>query len=141
MVIATRAGTGLAWAVMALAPAVVPAGGGSGPWAGGAAWGLFTAGQLLLGSCMGASNANEMSYRQTVTPDRLQGRMNTTMRSVNRAAIVVAAPLGGLLGDAAGYPVALVVAAGVVIATAGVMMTSKLRGARLDDRHAVTDPT
>lgn len=138
VIIATQAGTGLAWAVMALAPAVTPDG-GSGSWAGGTAWGVFAAGQLLLGLCMGASNANEMSYRQTVTPDRLQGRMNITMRSFNRAAIVVAAPLGGLLGDAAGYPVALVVAAGVVIATAVVMATTKLGGARLGDRYAVMD--
>jgi MFS family permease len=141
VIIATQAGTGLAWAVMAAAPAVVPAGDGSGSWAGGVGWGVFAVGQLLLGLCMGASNANEMSYRQTVTPDRLQGRMNITMRSFNRAAIVVAAPLGGLLGDAAGYPVALVVAAGVVIVTAAVAATSKLRGARLDDRYAVTDLT
>lgn len=138
VIIVTQAGTGLAWAVMALAPAVTSA--GSGSWAGGTAWGVFAAGQLLLGLCMGASNANEMSYRQTVTPDRLQGRMNITMRSFNRAAIVVAAPLGGLLGDAAGYPVALVVAAGAVIATAAVMAMTKLGGARLGDRYGVTDP-
>ncbi|WP_380159748.1 MFS transporter [Kineococcus sp. R86509] len=137
VIIATQAGTGLAWAVMALAPSVAPAGGGDGPWAGGIAWGVFALGQLFLGLCMGASNANEMSYRQVVTPDRLQGRMNTTMRSFNRAAVVVAAPLGGLLGDAAGYPVALVVAAAVVIGTAAVMTTSALRGARLDDEHVV----
>ncbi|WP_380176125.1 MFS transporter [Kineococcus sp. DHX-1] len=141
VIIATQAGTGLAWAVMATAPVLVPAGGGSGSWAGGAGWGVFAAGQLLLGLCMGASNANEMSYRQTVTPDRLQGRMNVTMRSFNRAAIVVAAPLGGLLGDAAGYSVALVVAATVVIITAAVATSSKLRGAHLGDRYAVADPT
>jgi len=130
---------GLAWAVMALAPGVAPSGAGGGAWAGGVAWGVFAAGQLFLGLCMGASNANEMSYRQTVTPDRLQGRMNTTMRSFNRAAVVIAAPLGGLLGDAAGYPAALLVAAGVVLATAAVMSTSALRGARLDDGYELAD--
>jgi len=139
VIIATQAGTGLAWAVMAIAPSVVPDGGGHGSWGGGVAWVVFAAGQLFLGLCMGASNANEMSYRQTVTPDRLQGRMNVTMRSFNRAAVVVAAPLGGLLGDAAGYQVALLVAAGVVIATAAVMTTSRLRSARLDDEYAVAD--
>lgn len=137
LIIATRTGTGVAWAVMAIAPSVVPAGGSTGPWGGGLAWVVFAVGQLLLGLCMGAENANEMGYRQTVTPDRLQGRMNTTMRSLNRAAIVVAAPLGGLLGDAAGYQVALMVAAGVVAAAAVVMAASALRGARLDDHHAL----
>ena len=55
------------------------------------------AGQFVIGLSMGAENANEMGYRQAETPDALQGRMNATMRSINRAMIVVAAPLGGLL--------------------------------------------
>jgi len=140
VIVATQAGTGLAWAVMAIAPSVVPAAAG-GPWGGGVAWVVFAVGQLFLGLCMGASNANEMSYRQTVTPDRLQGRMNITMRSFNRAAVVVAAPLGALLGDAAGYQVALVVAAGLVVTTAAVMTTTRLRSAPLDDEYLVTDLT
>jgi hypothetical protein len=57
-------------------------------------------GQLLLGLSLGAENANEMGYRQAVTPDALLGRMNTTMRSINRAMIVVGAPAGGFLADA-----------------------------------------
>jgi predicted MFS family arabinose efflux permease len=52
---------------------------------------------------MGADHANEMGYRQAVTQDRLQARMNGTIRSVNRAMIVVGAPIGGLLGDRLGY--------------------------------------
>ena len=87
----------VAWAVVALAPA--PADGGS-------AWiavVVVGAGQLFYGLALGLENANEMGYRQSVTPDHLQGRMNTTMRSVNRAMIVVGAPLGGLAADAFGY--------------------------------------
>ena len=54
-----------------------------------------------------------MGYRQAVTPANLQGRMNATMRSINRAMIVVGAPLGGVLGDAIGYrPMLWIVAAG-----------------------------
>ncbi|MBA2699445.1 MAG: MFS transporter, partial [Nocardioidaceae bacterium] len=49
-----------------------------------------------------ARNANEMGYRQAGTPDELKGRLNTTMRSVNRA-IVVCEPVGGLLAYAIGY--------------------------------------
>ena len=60
-------------------------------------------GQFLLGLSMGAEHANETGYRQTVTPDRLQGRMNATMRSINRSMIVIGAPLGGFLGDRIGY--------------------------------------
>ena len=81
----------------------------------------------------GFENANEMAYRQTATPDRLQGRMNATMRSVNRAMIVVVAPLGGLLGDAAGYGSALVIAGSALVVTALVSLGSGLRGARLGD--------
>ena len=60
---------------------------------------------------MGFSNSHEMSYRQALTPDALQARTNTTMRSFNRAVVVVAAPLGGLLAVQDGQPAALVVLA------------------------------
>ncbi|MFC4908820.1 hypothetical protein [Actinomadura gamaensis] len=56
----------------------------------------------MLGLSMGAENANELGYRQSVTPDDLQGRMNATLRSTNRAMIVIGAPLGGLAADALG---------------------------------------
>ena len=73
---------------------------------------MFGGGQLLLGLSLGAENANEMGYRQVVTPDRLQGRMNATMRSINRAMIVIGAPVGGALGDAIGYRPMIWAAAG-----------------------------
>jgi MFS family permease len=141
LIATTRAGTGLAWAVMATSPLLLPAASdasttGSGAWAGGAAWAAFAGGQLLLGLCMGAENANEMSYRQTVTPDRLQGRMNATLRSINRAAIVVVAPLGGLLADVVGYRAALYAAAGAVLVVAAATAASPLRTAHLHDDHA-----
>lgn len=40
-----------------------------------------------------------MSYRQSRTPDHLQARTNTSLRSVNRAVVVLVAPLAGLLAD------------------------------------------
>lgn len=83
------------------------------------------AGQLLYGLGFGAEGPIEMSYRQAVTPDRLQGRTNATMRSLNRAAVVVGAPLGGLFADAVGMRPALwlgaagVAASGVLLAGSG----------------------
>ena len=65
------------------------------------------AGQFLYGLGMGAEGPIEISYRQAVTPDRLQGRMNGTMRSLNRAAVVAGAPLGGLFADTVGVLPAL----------------------------------
>ncbi|WP_322097378.1 MFS transporter [Nakamurella alba] len=121
LVIAAQAGTGIAWGVVALTPV-------SG-WAGVVAG----AGQFLLGVAMGASNANEMAYRQSVTPDRLQGRMNATMRSVNRAMIVIAAPLGGLLADAIGYRPGLFLAAGGMLLTALLLLLSPFRAARVGE--------
>ena len=136
VIVAARVGTGSAWALMASAVLAVPAGTVDGVWGGGLAWMILALGQLLLGLCMGAENANEMAYGQTVTPDRLQGRMTATMRSVNRAMIVVAAPLGGLLGDAVGYGAALLVAGVALLVAAAVTAASAVGGARLDDEHA-----
>ncbi|KQY46698.1 MFS transporter [Cellulomonas sp. Root137] len=126
VIIGARLGTGTAWGVMAAAALLVPGAG---------AWVLFALGQLLLGLCMGAENANEMAYWQTATPDRLQGRTNATRRSANRAVIVVAAPLGGLLGDAAGYGTALVVAGATLVVVATVSLATGVRRARLGDEH------
>lgn len=141
LVLTTRAWTGAAWAMFASAPLLAGGAAPDDPWAGGAAWAMFAVGQLLLGLCMGAENANEMAYRQTATPDRLQGRMNATMRSINRAVIVVAAPLGGLLGDAIGLRTALYVAAGAVVLTSVVMSAGAMRGAHLGDRFTSTVAT
>ena len=73
--------------------------------------GLLMLGQGLYGLSMGMSNSHEMSYRQLVTPDELQARTNTTLRSINRAVIVVVAPIAGVLADAVGVRPMLVVAA------------------------------
>lgn len=124
VVIACRVADAVAWALIAWS-----ADSGSG-------WVLFGAGQLVFGLGLGASNANEMGYRQTVTPDRLQGRMNATMRSINRAMIVVGAPVGGLLGDALGYRNLLWIAAAGFLVVGVSLGLSSFRKARLDDAYA-----
>ena len=83
------------------------------------AGGLVVAGvgQFLNGLGLGLSIPVEVSYRQAVTPDRLQARTNATMRSFNRAAVVLGAPVGGLVADAIGFRSALwLAAAGMVVA-------------------------
>ena len=67
----------------------------------------------LYGLAMGMSNSHEMSFRQLVTPDELQARTNTTLRSLNRAVMVIAAPLAGILADAWGIRPTLLAAAAV----------------------------
>lgn len=75
-----------------------------------AAW-VLGLGQGIYGLAMGMSNSHEMSYRQLVTPDELQARTNTTLRSLNRTVVVLVAPVAGLLADAIGMQTMLVVAA------------------------------
>lgn len=98
-----------------------------------AAWpalATLVAGQFVIGLSMGTSNANEMGFRQAVTPDNLQGRMNTTIRSINRAMIVVGAPLGGVLAVALGYRPALWIVAGAFLVIAAGLSLSPFRGTR-----------
>jgi predicted MFS family arabinose efflux permease len=91
---------------------------------------LLALGQGLYGFALGLQNANEMGYRQAVTPDELQGRMNTTIRSINRAAIVVGAPLGGILADTIGYRPTFWIAIGGFAAVALALALSPFRNAR-----------
>lgn len=94
---------------------------------------LVAAGQFLYGFAIGIENANEMGYRQAVTPDELQGRMNTTMRSVNRAMIVVGAPAGGLLADVIGYRLTLWIGTAGFALVAVALAASPFRRARHGD--------
>lgn len=121
VVIACRALAALSWAVVALS---------TNDWGG---WVLFGFGQFLFGLSMGAENANEMSYWQAVTPDRLQGRMNATRRSINRSMLVIGAPLGGLLADTIGYRPMLWAAAAGFLTAATALRLSRFRNARLDE--------
>ncbi len=91
----------------------------------GAAVVVLAAGQALYGLAMGMSNSHEMSYRQLVTPDELQARTNTTLRSLNRAVVVVVSPVAGLLADSWGNVSVLALAAGVfALVTVGLAVTS-----------------
>lgn len=127
VVIACRAAVPVGWAVIATAPVVSD---------GGTGWltiGVLTLGQLLYGLAMGLENANEMGYWQAVTPDELQGRMNSTRRSINRAMIVVGAPLGGVLADALGYRPTLWIALTGFVLVAAFLFLSPFRHARHGD--------
>ena len=64
-------------------------------------------GQLLYGFAMGIEGPIEIGYQQHVTPSHLQGRMNATMRSINRSVVVIGAPLGGAIADGLGFLTAL----------------------------------
>ena len=86
---------------------------------------VMMVGQGLYGLAMGMSNSHEMSYRQLVTPDELQARTNTTLRSLNRGVMVVVAPIAGLLADAWGIrPILLAAAVIFALVAAGLGATA-----------------
>jgi MFS family permease len=47
-------------------------------------------------------NINQVSLRQAITPDRVQGRMNATMRTIVWGTIPIGSFLGGVLGSTVG---------------------------------------
>jgi predicted MFS family arabinose efflux permease len=91
---------------------------------------VFT-GQFLFGVSLGLPGPVEMGYRQAVTPDRLQGRMNATMRSLNRGMIVLGAPIGGALADSIGSRPALWIAVTGLVGQAIAISFSRVRHARV----------
>ncbi|WP_052460581.1 MFS transporter [Microbacterium gorillae] len=93
------------------------------------------AAQLLYGLSMGIEDANDSGYRQAVAPDHLQGRMNATIRTVNRMVFFVGALLAGLLGTLIGLRWTFGIAAVIFGIAALVVLLSPLRTARHGD-HA-----
>ena len=64
------------------------------------------------------------SLRQSVTPDRLLGRMNATMRLASYTAIPLGSLLAGFLGSAAGLrPALLIGAAGLALPVLCILMS------------------
>jgi predicted MFS family arabinose efflux permease len=64
------------------------------------------------------------------------------MRSINRAMIVIGAPVGGFLGDAIGYRPMLWAAAGGFLSVAIALGLSRFRNVRIDEAlTASTGPT
>jgi hypothetical protein len=106
---------------------MVAAGGTANTWASVAVLG---AGVGLYGLAMGMSNSHEMSFRQLLTPDGLQARTNTTLRSLNRAVMVIVAPVAGILADGWGIRPTLLAAAAVFAAVSCGLALSSFRSVR-----------
>jgi MFS family permease len=72
---------------------------------------------LIVGFGGTVYNVNQVSLRQTITTQRMQGRMNATMRFIVWGTIPIGAFLGGLLGETIGLrPTLWVAAIGTVFA-------------------------
>ncbi len=63
-------------------------------------------------------NIGQVSLRQAITPDRVQGRMNATMRTIVWGTIPVGSFLGGILGSAVGIVPTMYIGAAVTTAAA-----------------------
>ncbi|MFD1945295.1 MFS transporter [Nocardioides aestuarii] len=101
---------------------------------------VLALGQLGHGWAMGVSNSHEMAFRQSRTPDGLQARTNTTLRSLNRAVIVVVSPVAGVAADRIGTG-AVLASAAVAFGVAALMLAfSPFRHTRVYVDEAVPAP-
>ncbi len=58
-------------------------------------------------------NINQVSLRQAITPDRVQGRMNATVRTIIWGTLPIGAFIGGLIGNTYGLMPAMYIGIGV----------------------------
>jgi MFS family permease len=90
----------------------------------------------LLGSFAGpVYNVNQVSLRQAITPHRLQGRMNASMRFLVVGTVPIGGLVGGMLGGAIGLRRAIAVAGGVKLLSFLWVLLSPVRGL-----HTIPDP-
>ena len=72
---------------------------------------LLAVAQLVMWAAVVVYNITQVSFRQGLTPERLLGRMNATMRFFVWGTIPLGAFVGGVLGTAIGVRATLLVAA------------------------------
>ena len=80
---------------------------------------------------------SQVSLRQAITPERLQGRMNATMRVLGLGLIPVGALLGGVLGEAVGLRPTLLIAAIGDLAAVAWLWSSAIRTVQTIDKPAL----
>jgi MFS family permease len=96
-------------------------------------WPALAISGLIGGFCSTAWNINQVSLRQAITPTRMQGKMNATMRFIVWGTIPLGAILGGALGGIIGLHETIIVGAiGGLLAFIPVTLSSV--------RHIVTMP-
>ncbi|PWK47756.1 putative MFS family arabinose efflux permease [Actinoplanes xinjiangensis] len=92
----------------------------------------FTAGLFVVYLGVVVFNVLQMTICQTVTPDRLLGRMNATLRFLSWGAVPVGAAVGGLLVVPLGIRAVLWIAAGVCALAVLPLLFSKIRTGSAD---------
>jgi MFS family permease len=101
---------------------------------------VLTAGQLVFGFSGVAYNITQISLRQAITPERLQGRMNAAMRWIVWGTIPLGLLLGGSIGQWIGLRTALWVGAIGSLPTFLWVLLSPVRSIR-DMPESLLEPT
>ena len=89
-------------------------------------------------------NINQVSLRQSITPDQIQGRMNATVRSIILGTFVVGSFIGGFMGAQFGIVSTLII--GAVISAVGVIFlfikpVRTLREIPTTEQAQISEPT
>ncbi|GIH90793.1 MFS transporter [Planobispora siamensis] len=92
--------------------------------------GLFVIGSFMHSIGVVLYNVSQVSFRQAVTPERMLGRMNATMRFVVWGTLPLGGLTGGLLGEAFGARTTLWISAALVSLSAVPLLLSPLRDMR-----------
>lgn len=80
--------------------------------------------EFLLGA---PYNITQVSLRQAITPDRLQGRMNATMRTIVWGTIPIGSLLGGILAGSIGVVPTIVLGGFITMLAAGWILAGPIR--------------
>jgi MFS family permease len=97
-------------------------------------WAVALSG-FMGGFCGVGWNINQVSLRQAITPPRMQGRMNATMRFIVWGTMPLGSILGGALGSTIGlYPTILIGALGGLVAFVPVTLSSARRIVTMPDQ-------
>jgi MFS family permease len=79
---------------------------------------VLAAAGFIEGLTVPIYNISQVSLRQAITPDRVQGRMNATMRTIVWGTIPLGAFVGGILGTSIGLVQTIVIGGIVSVAAA-----------------------
>jgi MFS family permease len=127
---------GVGWTIIGTS-AIFGVGALAAPVAGGPVWFIvftLTAGFFISSWVNPVYNITQVSLRQAITPHRLLGRMNASMRFLVWGTMPIGSLLGGLLGEVIGLRMTLLVAAlGGFLAVLPVLFSPV--------RHLKTQPT
>ena len=87
----------------------------------------------MIGFGNATYNVTQLTLRQVVTPDRILGRVNATMRALFLAPQPAGALLAGVLATSAGYVPALLIGGSIIAAAAGFLLSPDVRAAARGD--------